>query len=149
MSTEAYDVDEGLGHLIDTGRISPESLSAITGITTTTLQDYLAAGHQLGTTAAPSALSGTQSTQLSTLSVLLTEGLTEDDDVRLRALVETLTLQYNLTHENIALLIDADAADVEAIATDAATVDADRKYRLALRLSYVLTAISNAERLSS
>lgn len=82
------------------------------------------------------------------LSVLLTEGLAEDDDVRLRALVETLTLQYNLTHENIALLIDADATDIEAAAIDAATIDAGKKYRLALRLSYVLTAISNAERLS-
>ena len=149
MSTEAYDVDQGLRHLIDTGRISTESLSAITGITTATLAEYLAAEHQPGMTAAPSALSGTQSTQLSMLSVLLTEGLAEDDDVRLRALIETLTLQYNLTHENIALLIDADVADIDAVATDPSTVDAANKYRLALRLSYVLTSISNAERLSS
>lgn len=149
MSTEAYDVDQGLRHLIDTGRISPESLSAITSITATTLHEYLAAKHQPGVTAAPSALSGTQSTQLSMLSVLLTEGLAEDDDVRLRALVETLTHQYNLTHENIALLIDADVSDVDAVALDAATIDAAKKYRLAVRLSYVLAAISNAERLTS
>lgn len=148
MSTEAHDVDQGLHHLVDTGRLPIESLSAITGITTTALHEYLATEHQPGLSGAPATLSGTQSAQLSMLSVLLTEGLAEDDDVRLRALVETLTLQYNLTHENIALLIDADATDIEAAAIDAATIDAGKKYRLALRLSYVLTAISNAERLS-
>lgn len=149
MSTEAYDVGQGLRYLIDTGRISTESLSAITGITPTTLREYLEKEHQPGMTAAPSGLSGAQGTQLSMLAVLLTDGLAEDDDVRLRALVEMLTLQYNLTHENIALLIGADVADVEAVALDAATVGADKKYRLAVRLSYVLTAISNAERLTS
>lgn len=149
MSTEAYDVDQGLRHLIETGRISPESLTAITGIPPATLHEYMAVEHEPGMTAAPSGLSGTQSTQLSMLSVLLTEGLAEEDDVRLRALVETLRHQYNLTHENIALLVDADVTDVEAVALDAATVDAAKKYRLAGRLSYLLTAIGNAERLTS
>lgn len=148
MSTEAYDVDQGLRYLIDTGRISPESLSAITGITPTTLREYLATEHQPGMTAAPSGLSGAQGTQLSMLAVLLTDGLAEDDDVRLRALVETLTHQYNLTHENIALLVDADVTDVKAVTLDAVAVDAAKKYRLAVRLSYLLTAISNAERLT-
>jgi hypothetical protein len=148
MSTEAYDVDQGLHHLVKTGRLSIESLSAITGIPATALHEYLAAENQPGLSGTPATLSGTQSAQLSMLSVHLTEGLAEDDDVRLRALVETLTLQYNLTHENIALLIDADATDIESAATDAATIDADKKYRLALRLFYVLTSISNAERLS-
>ena len=83
------------------------------------------------------------------LSGLLTLGLEEDDDVRLRALVETLSQQYKLTHENIARLIDADVADVEAVATNTTEVDASTKFRLALRLSYVLTAISNVEQLSS
>ncbi|WP_412148584.1 HTH domain-containing protein [Curtobacterium flaccumfaciens] len=149
MSTEAYDVDQGLRHLVKSGRMSTESLSAITGIATTTLQGHLAGDNEPGMTAPTSALTGSQGTQLAMLAVLLTDGLNEDDDVRLRALVESLTLQYKLTHENIALLIDADAADIAAIADDAAQVDAGKKYRLGVRLSYLLTAIGNAERLSS
>ncbi|MGW8433020.1 HTH domain-containing protein [Curtobacterium citreum] len=147
MSTEAYDVDQGLRHLIDTGRISPESISAMTGIAPEHMREYLASEHRTGT--ALSGLSGAQTTQLSMLSVLLTEGLAEDDDIRLRALVETLTQQYHLTHENVALLIDTDVADVEAVVLDARRVDASKKYRLALRLSYVLTALSNVERVTS
>lgn len=149
MSTEAHDVDQGLRHLIDTGRISPESISAMTGIAPEHMREYLASEHRTGMTAAPSGLSGAQTTQLSMLSVLLTEGLAEDDDIRLRALVETLTQQYHLTHENVALLIDTDVADVEAAVLDARRVDASKKYRLALRLSYVLTALSNVERVTS
>lgn len=147
MSVEAFDVDQGLRDLVSTGKITVESLSAITGITTTALQQYLSETHSPGMVAPGSGLPGTQGAQLAMLSGLLTIGLEEDDDVRLRALVETLTDQYNLTHENIALLIDVDVADVDAVAFDAATVGAEKKYRLAVRLSYVLTAISNAEQL--
>jgi hypothetical protein len=149
MSTEAYDVDQGLRHLVDTGRISLESLTAMTGIPPTALHEYLSAEHRPGMTAAPAGLSASQTSQLSMLSVLLTVGLSEDDDVRLRALVETLTLQFELTHENIALLIDAEATDVETAAHDAAKLSASKKYRLAVRLSYLVTAIGNAGRRSS
>lgn len=149
MSTGAFDVDRGLRSLIDTGRISLESISAVTGIDPADLREYLASERRAGVTAAPRGLSGAQITQLSMLAVLLTEGLAEDDDVRLRALVETLTQQYHLTHENVALLIDADVADVAAVALDARRVEASEKFRLAVRLSSLLTAVSNVERLTS
>lgn len=126
--------------------MSPDALSAITGIPAQSVREYLAAEHLPGMVAAPTELPHTQTAQLAMLSVPLTEGLGEDDDVRLRALVETLTLHDQLTYENIARLIDTDAADVEAVVVDAAKVDARKKYRIALRVSYLLAAIGNAER---
>ena len=41
MSVEAFDVDQGLRDLVSTGRITVDSLSAITGITSTALKQYL------------------------------------------------------------------------------------------------------------
>lgn len=74
----------------------------------------------------------------------LTEGLQIDDDVRLTAIIQTLTVQFRMTHQHIALLTGIDLNDLESVLNDPNTAQVDRKHELAIRASYLLNAIGNA-----
>jgi hypothetical protein len=146
VSVEALNVEHELRRIVAEGRISEESLQAITGIPADAIASLLGATHdrEPGLSAPPSAFSPDEVLRLSALVGQLTEGLQIDDDVRLTAIVQTLTVQFRMTHQHIALLTGIDLNDLESVLNDPNTVPAERKYELAIRASYLMNAIGNA-----
>lgn len=146
MSVKAFNVVQELRRIVAEGRISKESLQAITGIPGDAIASLLDAtkGIQPGLSAPPSAFSPDETGRLSALVGQLTEGLQIDDDVRLAAIIQTLSVQFRMTYQHIALLTGIDPDDLESVVNNPNTVQAERKYELAIRTSYLLNAIGNA-----
>jgi hypothetical protein len=132
--------------MVAEGRISEESLQAITGIRGDAIASLLGATHERepGLFAPPSAFSPDEIGRLSTLVDQLAEGLQVDDDVRLSAIIQTLTVQFRMTHQHIALLIGMDPNDLESILSNPNAAQPERKCALAIRASYLMNAIGNA-----
>ncbi|OUE25957.1 HTH domain-containing protein [Clavibacter michiganensis] len=146
MTVEAHDVRDELGRLIATGHISVTSLHAITGIPVDALESFLGAAPPgpPSVTATPAAVSGDDGGRLSGLTAQLVHGVQIDDDNRLQGILDSLTAQFHLTHENIALLTGVRVEDLEAFVRDPETVTDATKWRLGIRSSYIITAIGNA-----
>lgn len=94
--------------------------------------------------AEPLALSNDESARLSTLAAHLTDGLRIDDDDRLRAKFESLTIECRLTPRNIAQLTGLDIDDLESALRDPRTVPIEKKYELAIKGSYLINAVNRA-----
>ena len=146
MSVEALNVEHELRRIVAEGRISAESLQAITGIPGDAIASLVGGTHERepGLSAAPSAFSPDEIGRLSALVGQLTDGLQIDDDVRLTAIIQTLTMQFRMTRQHIALLTGIDLRDLESVLNDPNTARAERKYELAIRASYLMNAIGNA-----
>jgi hypothetical protein len=147
MSQSFYASDE-LRRIIEEGRVSEETVAAITGISAERLASFLteSGSDMSGLSKAPSALSNDESARISGLASQLTAGMDIDDDERLQGILESLIVLYHFTPENIALLIQAQPRDVESILRDSSSIPADTKYRLALRASYLVNATEQARR---
>ncbi|HWU60170.1 MAG TPA: HTH domain-containing protein [Microbacteriaceae bacterium] len=146
MPVEAFNVESELRRIVAEGRISEESLQTITGIPGDVIASLLsdAREREPGLSAPPSKLSPDQIGRLSALVDQLTEGLQIDDDTRLKAIIQTLTEQFRMTHQHIALLTGIDLNDLKSALYDPDTAKAERKYELAIRASYLMNAIGNA-----
>ena len=146
MTVQAFNVGDELERLIAQGRISENALTTITGISSDTLASFFAASHSTrpGLSASAAALSEDEVARLSALTVQLTEGAAIDDDERLGAIIETLTAQFNLSHENIALLTRTDLDDVETFLSDPKAAPCEKKFELAVRSYYLFHAVLNA-----
>jgi hypothetical protein len=146
MTTQMFNPAEELKRAVDEGRLSEESLEAITEVPTARLRFFLAGPEAgvVGVTAKPQPLSSDEATRLAVLAAQIGQGLEIDDDERLRATLEGLTAQFHLTPENIALLIHAEPTDLAVALREPASLPADRKYALASRLSYLTNAIERA-----
>ena len=146
MSVEGLDVENELRRIVAEGRISEESLQAITGISGDTIASLLdtAQEREPGLSAPPAAFSPDEVGRLSALVGQLTNGLQIDDDVRLTAIIQTLTVQFRMTHQHIASLTGVDLYDLESVLNDPNAAQAETKYALAIRASYLLNAIGNA-----
>jgi hypothetical protein len=146
VPVEAFNVESELRRIVAEGRISEESLQTITGIPGDVIASLLsdARERELGLSAPPSKLSPDQIGRLSALVDQLTEGLQIDDDTRLKAIIQTLTEQFRMTHQHIALLTGIDLNDLKSALYDPDTAKAERKYELAIRASYLMNAIGNA-----
>jgi len=136
MTTEAHDPAAELRGLIKEGRISEEAVLAITGMPAGRLRSFLA-----GSTAI---LQHDEAGRLSLLVAHLVAGTRVDDDERVRAIIEALTLELRLTLENIAALTGLELGDLEAFLADPGSVPAERRYTLAVRLSHLLLAAAQA-----
>lgn len=149
MTTQSSNPADELRRVISEGRISEEAIQAITEISAEKLHAFLhdTGAGVMGLTSSPSALSVDEGARLSILAAQIVQGLEEDDDVRLRAILEGLTIQFRLTLENIALLTRTSVTDLEAALRDPGSVPAGQKYALGLRVSYLNLAIANARRL--
>jgi hypothetical protein len=66
------------------------------------------------------------------------------DYERLRAIIETLSAQFELSHENIALLTRTSVEDIQAFLADPATAPWEFKFHLAVRAYYLFHAVLNA-----
>jgi len=121
-------------------------LHAITGISSDALRSFLKTtpSGDPGLSTAPATLSPTEEARLSGLAAQLTEGYQVYDDVRLRAIIETLTAQFDLTHQNIALLTQIELDDLEKFLSDPRTIRWEKKYALGIRASYLIHAVANA-----
>lgn len=146
MTTQIFNPAEQLKRAVDDGRLSEESLEAITEIPTAKLRSFFAGAEAgpVGVTAKPQTLSSDEVTRLAVLAAQIGQGLEIDDEERLRATLEGLTAQFHLTLENIALLVDAEPTDLAVALREPASLPADRKYALASRLSYLTNAIERA-----
>lgn len=146
MSVKALNVENELRRIVAEGRISEESLQAITGIPGDAIALLVGSTHERepGLSAPPSTFSPDEIGRLSALVGQLTEGLQIDDDVRLMAIIQTLTVQFRMTRQHIALLIGIDLNELEIVLNDPNTAQAERKYELAVRASYLMNAIGNA-----
>jgi hypothetical protein len=141
-----FNTADELRRIIAEGRMSDEALQAITGIASDALTSFLRAtpSREPGLSTSSAMLSPAEEARLSGLAAQLTEGFQIDDDVRLRAILETLTVQCHLTHQNIALLTQIGLDDLEKFLGDPKTVPLEKKYELAVRASYLIHAVANA-----
>lgn len=144
MTSQSFATAGELRHAITEGRISDHALQTITGIPPERLQPFLAEGESAGLASKPPALADDEGARLSVLASQIIQGLEIDDDERLQAILEGLTIQFHLTLENIARLTRASIADLEAALRDPGSVPPERKYPIALRVSYLNLAIANA-----
>ncbi len=145
MTTQGFNTADELRRVIAEGHISEFALEAITGIPREKLQTFLdeTKPGTSGLTTTTQALSGDEGARLSILASQIIQGLEIDDDERLKAILEGLTIQFRLTLENIALLTRASLDDLEIALRDPGAVPAETKYALGLRLSYLNLAIAN------
>jgi len=146
MTHQGHLPSEDLKAVIDAGGISEDALHAITRIPAETVARFLhgeAPDSQPGTSTP--LLSDDESRRLSIFSAYVSTGLTIDDDERLRAILESLTVACRLTPENVARLADVDVEHVERALVDPSAVPLDARYRLALRSSYIITAVDRAQ----
>jgi hypothetical protein len=146
MTVQAFNVRDELRRIVNEGRISEGSLQTITGISLNALASFIATTQDpaAGMIEPNSTFSDRDEARLSALTAQLTEGFDVDDDERLQAILETLTAQWDLTPQNIALLTRVDVAALEAFLTAPASVSADTKYEISVRAFYLLNAIGNA-----
>jgi len=135
--------------MIADGRVSERALAAITGISEDALSTYLtsSASEAPGLSRPPGPFSVDQTSRLSSLAAQLTAVSEIDDDVRVKAIIETLTIQCHLTHRNIALLTRIGLGDLEVFLSDPGSVPFEKKYELGVKASYLLNAVANAARL--
>lgn len=144
--THAQDVLSELRQLIASGRISEESLATITGIPPEKLSELLGETHRgtevMTTDATP--LTVGENARISVLTGLLTHVAEFDDDERLQAILESLTVECHLTLENIARLTRVDIEDLKRVLDDPGSVSTVTKYTIALRSSYLISAANLA-----
>ena len=147
MTHTSNPADE-LRRLIAEGRISHEALHAITGISPAALATFLREAPSgtpvISTWSSP--LSSDESGRLNILASQLAEGFQIDDDVRLRAIFEGLTIDCKLTLENIAQLTGIDMDDLAAALDDPRSIPTEKKYALAIKGSYFINAVNQARR---
>ncbi len=141
-----------LRRLIADDRITESALHAITGIDRGTLTSYLGGpqSENVGLTTAPRAVSGDEGQRLAVLAAMLAEGLRSpdfpiSDDERVTAIIESLTAQCHLTHQNIAQLTGIALADLERFISDPQSTPLEVKYQLAVRGSYIANAVTQAQ----
>ncbi|QYF75157.1 HTH domain-containing protein [Cryobacterium sp. PAMC25264] len=146
MNPEIYDTGAELRRIIAAGQVSEDALEAITGISAEKLRSFLddARPRVLGLTSERLVLSTDESTRLSVLAAQLTVGLPIGDDERLRATIESLTVECRLTLANIARLTGLAIDDLASALRDPRTVSLDTKFRLAGRCSYLINAVNRA-----
>ncbi|RZU65354.1 hypothetical protein EV379_1686 [Microterricola gilva] len=151
MAPRILNTADELRRIIGDGHISNKALQTITGISDDALAMYLRVtpSGDPGLSTSPAVLSGDESARLSSLVAQLTGGFQIDDDVRLRAIIETLTAQCGLTLQNVALLTRVRVEHLENFLRDPTSVPVERKYELAVRTSYLIHAVANALRPST
>jgi hypothetical protein len=147
MASEMVNVGDELRRMIADGRVSEPALAAIAGISEDALSLYLTSsvGELPGRLSRPpTPLSADEAGRLSGLAAQLTAVSEIDEDVRLKAIIETLTTECHLTHQNIALLTRTGLEDLERFLSDPASVSFEKKYELGIKTSYLLGAVANA-----
>ena len=142
MTVQGLNVGDELGRLIAEGSISMQALTAITGIAPARLKRLLDLEPSLS--AAANEFSEDEILRVSTLAGQLTWGAEIGDYERLRAIVETLTTQFELTNENIARLARIEMEELEAFFDDPDSVSWEAKFRMAMRLYHLFHAVLNA-----
>jgi hypothetical protein len=147
MTTESFDVLDELRRLLAKGSVSAEAIGAILGISSEAAMAVAEARPGVGANGLSMSLSSLTDDQRARLSGLVVQLATVhdvEDDLRLRAILETLTMRFRLTPQNIALLTNMRVSDIEGVLHDPARISPERKYELAVRTSNLFLAIANA-----
>lgn len=148
MTTEAHSPADQLKAVIADGGISEDALHAMTGVASETLGRFLSAAavEADGLSRVPPVLAGDEGMRVSLLAGLLSDGMQIDDDERLKGILESLTVECRLTPDNIAQLTGVDVEYVELALNDPGAVPLDRRYALAIKGSFLITAVNQARR---
>ncbi|PVE94209.1 HTH domain-containing protein [Microbacterium sp. TPD7012] len=146
MTTNEQDISAELRRLIAMEHISEDSLHSLTQISRGKLQAFLRedSPSYRGLTVDEQPLSPDENGRIAVLVAQLTYGLDLDDDERLRAIMESLTTECNLTVHNIANLTGLDVGDLEICLNAPRSLPAETKYAIALRTSYLISAATQA-----
>ncbi|WP_213815580.1 HTH domain-containing protein [Glaciihabitans sp. dw_435] len=145
MTSEANNPANDLQRLIAEGHISEDALQTITAIPAEKLQSFFdTSTGTAGLVAKPQTLSTDEILRLSILAAHLTDGLQIEDDARLAAILESLTIECHLTLAHIAQLTHVDIGDIENALENPQTVPAETKYAIAIRGSYLINAVNQA-----
>lgn len=144
MTPSANPVAESLLRLIAAGAITEEALQAMTGIEPHRLRRFLDDAGVDGLSSSPQSLSPDENARISTLEAQLTAGMEIEDDERLKAVLESLTIEYHLEPEHIARLSGLSTDDITHALDDPSSMPPETKYRAATRSSYLLNAVDRA-----
>jgi len=144
--SETFNTSDELRRMILEGQISEDALQAITGIQPERIRLFLDGANppRPGLTSETPALSNDESRRLAVFAAQLVEGLQIGDDERLKATLESLTIDCRLTVRNIAQLTGLNVDDLESALRDPRTVPIDTRYQLASRGSYLINAVNAA-----
>jgi len=146
MSVESFDPRGVLRRLLAEGAVSVDALTAITGIPAEALGRFVTDPRDGGMSRAPdpTGLGPDATERLSDLVARLSVGMAVGDDERLRAILETLTISLRVPTTSIAELTGIAVGDIESALRDPRQVDAETRYALAVRASYLLHAAGDA-----
>lgn len=142
MTTHGHIPSDDLKATIATGGLSVEALQAITHVPAEKMTRFLAEEWSNSPGASAPLPTDEEFRRISMLSAFLSTGLRIDDNERLRGILESLTVECHLTLDNIARLVDVDVNHVERALVDPSSVPLDARYRLAMRTSYIITAVN-------
>lgn len=143
MTTDSFNTSEEVSRLLAEGQVSEEALRAITGIASESLRSFMS--ERAGAlTAEPQALSGEEGERLSVLAAQLTQGMQVDNDQRLRAIYESLTMECRLTRRNIAALTGIAIEDLDIVLSDPRALSFEKRYDLAVKGAYLINAVNRA-----
>ena len=146
MTEQGQDVAADLRRLIAEGCISEGALQAVTRITQEMIAAFLAddsAGAERPVAEEPT-LSPQEMTRVSILGAQLAYGFEIDDDERLRAILETLTVECGFTLPHISRLTRVALDDLTTALDDPGALESEGRYRIALRASYLINAVNQA-----
>jgi len=122
---------EELTGLIASGHLSEDALQAMTRIPVDELHAVLN-----GAADVPN--------RVGLLAAYLADGLPVDNDERLTAIYESLTIECRLTPRNLAGLTGIDVDVVERFLRDPQGVSIENRYALAVKGSYLINAVNQA-----
>lgn len=146
MTVQGQDAAADVRRLIAEGRISEGALQAVTGIATEKIAAFLAddSAPAVGLVTKEPALSPEESTRVSILTAQLAYGFEIDDNERLRAMLETLTVECGFTLQHISRLSGLAIDDLTTALDNPGKLGSETKYTIALRTSYLVNAANQA-----
>lgn len=138
---ENYDVVAGLNELISQEKVGFDSLSAITGLTASEVQNFAKASSSLNSVASSTNHGALKHGLLGRLVVLLRDGLEIDDEARVRAQLEVLEGTFLLSKQNIGNLLGLEPSQIASFVSDPTSVSAEMRYSIGVGVGAVAMAV--------
>lgn len=146
MTAQGQDVAADVRRLIAEGRISERVLQVVTQIRPEDIGAFLADDSAGGTglAAEEPTLSPGATMRVSIFAAQLAYGFEIDDDERLRAILDALTVECGFTLDHISRLTGLAVDDLATALENPGALEGETRYRVALRASYLINAANQA-----
>lgn len=147
MST--FEIPSDLRRLISEGKISEDGVATIARLNPDALRKFLeqdgrSAVGVVSITSDKPPLSDEATWRVIVLTGNLTTGMDVENDARLTAILEGLTITFPLTIENLSRLTGISAADFEQALIDPKLIPIATKYDMAIKASYIFSTLQQA-----